>query len=147
MEMLIYNLSFLENFSKGIEGKKIKKFLYLSSDAVYHDTKKQISETTPANPTSLHGYMHLLRENYFKDYFNDKLCILRPTLIYGDKDPHNGYGPNKFIRDIKRNNNISYMAKVKKKEIIFLLVMLQKLFQNYASTILMKHSILLQENL
>ena len=41
MEMLIYNLLFLENFFKGIEGKKIKKFLYLSSDAVYHDTKKK----------------------------------------------------------------------------------------------------------
>lgn len=115
MEMLIYNLSFLENFSKGIKGKKIKKFLYLSSDAVYHDTKKKISEITPTNPTSLHGYMHLLRENYFKDFFNDKLCILRPTLIYGDKDPHNGYGPNKFIRDIKKNINIKLFGKGEEK--------------------------------
>lgn len=115
MEMLIYNLSFLENFSNGIKGKKIKKFLYLSSDAVYHDTKKQISETTPANPTSLHGFMHLLRENYFKDYFSNKLCILRPTLIYGDKDPHNGYGPNKFIRAIKKNINIQLFGKGEEK--------------------------------
>ena len=115
MEMLIYNLLFLENFFKGIEGKKIKKFLYLSSDAVYHDTKKKISEITPTNPTSLHGYMHLLRENYFKDYFNDKLCILRPTLIYGDKDPHNGYGPNKFVRDIKNNSNIHLFGKGEEK--------------------------------
>lgn len=115
MEMLIYNLLFLDNFSKGIEGKNIKKFLYLSSDAVYHDTKIKISETTPTNPTSLHGYMHLLRENYFKNHFNDKLCILRPTLIYGNKDPHNGYGPNKFIRDIKRNSNVKLYGKGEEK--------------------------------
>jgi UDP-glucose 4-epimerase len=115
MEMLIYNLSFLKNFFKGIKGKKIKKFLYLSSDAVYHDTKKKISENTPTNPSSLHGYMHLLRENYFKNLFNDKLCILRPTLIYGNKDPHNGYGPNKFIRDIKKDDNIHLFGKGEEK--------------------------------
>jgi nucleoside-diphosphate-sugar epimerase len=26
------------------------------------------------------------------------LAILRPTLIYGAADPHNGYGPNRFRR-------------------------------------------------
>ena len=29
--------------------------------------------------------------------FNKILCILRPTLIYGKGDTHNGYGPNRFI--------------------------------------------------
>ena len=24
--------------------------------------------------------------------------ILRPTLVYGANDPHNGYGPNRFRR-------------------------------------------------
>lgn len=26
------------------------------------------------------------------------LCLVRPTLIYGAADPHNGYGPNRFRR-------------------------------------------------
>jgi UDP-glucose 4-epimerase len=26
------------------------------------------------------------------------IAMLRPTLIYGAKDPHNGYGPNRFRR-------------------------------------------------
>src|SRR5256885_1405531 len=26
------------------------------------------------------------------------LAILRPTLLYGAEDPHNGYGPNRFRR-------------------------------------------------
>ena len=36
--------------------------------------------------------MHLLRENYLQNLYQDKLCIVRPTLIYGSNDPHNGYG-------------------------------------------------------
>ena len=38
-----------------------------------------------------------MRENILK-LLNIKLCIVRPTLVYGANDPHNGYGPNKFIR-------------------------------------------------
>ena len=41
--------------------------------------------------------MHLMRENMLK-LLDVKLCIVRPTLIYGTNDPHNGYGPNQFIR-------------------------------------------------
>ena len=55
--------------------------------------------------------MHLIRENVLKNYFNEKLCILRPTLIYGKKDPHNGYGPNKFLRKISSNQNIDLFGK------------------------------------
>jgi len=38
--------------------------------------------------------MHLTREMILKNKFNKILCILRPTLIYGPGDSHNGYGPN-----------------------------------------------------
>ena len=36
---------------------------------------------------------------------------MRPTLIYGKKDPHNGYGPNKFLRKISSNQNIDLFGK------------------------------------
>jgi nucleoside-diphosphate-sugar epimerase len=42
--------------------------------------------------------MHLARELAFKDTIKSPLAILRPTLIYGADDPHNGYGPNRFRR-------------------------------------------------
>ena len=41
--------------------------------------------------------MHFMREEMLKITTNN-LCIVRPTLVYGDNDPHNGYGPNKFVR-------------------------------------------------
>ena len=35
------------------------------------------------------------------------LAILRPTLIYGEKDPHNGYGPNQFRRKANKGEAIT----------------------------------------
>ena len=50
--------------------------------------------------------MHLTREAILKDNFNKILCILRPTLIYGPGDTHNGYGPNRFINLALKNKSI-----------------------------------------
>ena len=49
-------------------------------------------------PESLHGVMHLAREIMFRSEIAAPLVTLRPTLIYGAGDPHNGYGPNRFRR-------------------------------------------------
>jgi nucleoside-diphosphate-sugar epimerase len=71
--------------------------IYVSSDAVYADEPRPLSESTPAAPTSLHGVMHLARELMLQT-LGLPLAIVRPTLIYGKGDPHNGYGPNQFLR-------------------------------------------------
>jgi len=108
---LIKNLIILKNVCNNIDYKKIRKIIYISSDAVYSDTKKKISEKSETIPTSIHGTMHLVRENYLRNIYNKKLCIVRPTLIYGSNDPHNSYGPNSFIRKYLNNENISLFGK------------------------------------
>ncbi len=85
------------NFCEIIDSKSIEHLIYISSDAVYKDIKKPMSEISKTEPNSLHGYMHLVREIIFKKYFKNKLLILRPTLIYGVEDNHQGYGPNLFL--------------------------------------------------
>jgi nucleoside-diphosphate-sugar epimerase len=70
----------------------------ISSDAVYADGPVPLTEKTPTAPTSLHGAMHLARELAFASAIKAPLAILRPTLLYGAQDPHNGYGPNRFRR-------------------------------------------------
>ena len=40
----------------------------------------------------------LARELAFRAEVKAPLAHLRPTLIYGASDPHNGYGPNRFRR-------------------------------------------------
>src|SRR5262249_37642925 len=78
----------------------------ISSDAVYADSDKPLTETSCAEPCSLHGAMHLARDEMFRAGVKAPLAILRPTLIYGAADPHNGYGPNRFRRLSSSNEPI-----------------------------------------
>jgi len=70
----------------------------ISSDAVYADSAEPLTEASCAAPDSLHGAMHLAREVMFRAELKAPLAILRPSLLYGAADPHNGYGPNRFRR-------------------------------------------------
>jgi nucleoside-diphosphate-sugar epimerase len=70
----------------------------ISSDAVYADSDFPLTESSLKAPESLHGIMHLAREMMFTSEIKPPLAMLRPTLIYGSADPHNGYGPNRFHR-------------------------------------------------
>ena len=56
----------LNNLLISIKNKKIDYFLYISSDAVYKDTKK-INEKSELKPNSIHGVMHLLREEIIQN--------------------------------------------------------------------------------
>ena len=59
--------------------------------------------------------MHISREKILKSKFEDKLCILRPTMIYGKKDTHNGYGPNLFLNLASKNKDIKLFGKGEEK--------------------------------
>ena len=50
--------------------------------------------------------MHLAREIALRAEIRAPLAMLRPTLIYGAADPHNGYGPNRFRRLVADGNDI-----------------------------------------
>ncbi len=50
-------------------------------------------------PTTLHGLMHAAREGMLAAATRAPVAFLRPTLVYGAADPHNGYGPNRFRRE------------------------------------------------
>jgi len=78
----------------------------ISSDAVYADSPEPLSEASCASPGMLHGAMHLAREVLFRSESTAPLAILRPSLLYGAADPHNGYGPNRFRRQAARGEDI-----------------------------------------
>lgn len=79
----------------------------ISSDAVFADEPVPLNESSPKAPGSYHGVMHLAREIMFMTEVKAPLAIIRPTLIYGAKDPHNGYGPNQFRRKANRGETIT----------------------------------------
>ncbi len=97
LKMKNNNILICKNICLALEKKSIQNLIYISSDAVYSDTKKKINEQSSTKPNSIHGKMHLQREKILKKYFKNHFCIIRPTLVYGPGDTHKGYGPNKFI--------------------------------------------------
>lgn len=97
--MMLENIQMASAVTDAITARPVRHVIYISSDAVYGDEPLPLSETSPAAPTSLHGAMHLAREQMLLAAVGTTpLAILRPTLVYGAKDPHNGYGPNRFRR-------------------------------------------------
>jgi len=109
-QMFDKNLQMINNFIKAIRNINLRHILYVSSDAVYEDSLDLISEKNNRIADNYHGKMHIKREEIITEYCantNINLTIIRPTLVYGPGDTHNGYGPNKFIRDLNAGNTIN----------------------------------------
>lgn len=96
--MLRENLVMAEAVCAALKARPVAHVIYISSDAVYKDSPQPLDEGACAEPGSLHGVMHLARELALRAEFAGPLAIVRPTLVYGLQDPHNGYGPNRFRR-------------------------------------------------
>jgi UDP-glucose 4-epimerase len=96
--MLVENVRMAEAVCAAIKGASPGHLVYVSSDAVYRDSADPISESSCAEPGSVHGAMHLAREVILRSEYAGPIAIVRPTLIYGIGDPHDGYGPNRFRR-------------------------------------------------
>ena len=110
-EMLMNNIIMSDNVTKSIKNINLSHLIYISSDAVYSDFREKINENSCASPTSMHGIMHITRETMISNSFKGPKCFIRPTLIYGFNDPHNGYGPNKFLRESSQNKDILLFGK------------------------------------
>ncbi|HEY0338622.1 MAG TPA: NAD(P)-dependent oxidoreductase [Burkholderiales bacterium] len=98
LDMFQDNLRMAATVCTALDGRRLAHFIYVSSDAVYQDSRGALNESSCAEPSSLHGAMHLSREIALRQHVSAPLTIVRPTLVYGIDDPHNGYGPNRFGR-------------------------------------------------
>jgi len=106
LTMLIDNMAMTKAMLAAFMRVPLWHVINVSSDAVYADEPIPITENTPAAPTTLHGAMHLAREIAFAAEMKAPLAILRPSLLYGADDPHNGYGPNRFRRQANAGEDI-----------------------------------------
>jgi nucleoside-diphosphate-sugar epimerase len=89
--------------------------LYISSDAVYADDANPVTERSPVAPSTPHGMMHAARELMFRSEYRGPFAVLRPTLIYGARDPHSGYGPNRFRRQAAKGEPITVFGEGEEK--------------------------------
>jgi UDP-glucose 4-epimerase len=107
VSMMVDNMIMAKAMIDGIGKVAISHVVNISSDAVYADGPLPLIEASPTAPTSMHGAMHLAREIAFTTEIKAPVAMLRPTLIYGPADPHNGYGPNRFRRLAEANEEIA----------------------------------------
>jgi UDP-glucose 4-epimerase len=106
--MLLDNLRMMWAVIQAVKSSSVAHLIYISSDAVYTDSDKPMTEASPAAPGSLHGVMHLAREVMLTQELSGiPLAFVRPTLIFGPGDPHNGYGPNRFMRLAQQSKDIT----------------------------------------
>jgi UDP-glucose 4-epimerase len=107
---LMRNLQMGQHVCAALSRQSVAHVVYISSDAVYDDAANPVRETSCCNPSSFHGVMHLARERMLIETLRAAkvpLAILRPTLIYGPGDTHNGYGPNRFARTALKERRIA----------------------------------------
>jgi len=106
--MFEQNIAMVKNALDGIVGQPLTQLLYISSDAVYSDLPTPLTEASVTASYNLHGQVHLARKTMFARSLGDvPYGTLRPTLIYGADDPHNGYGPNRFRRLVHSGEEIT----------------------------------------
>jgi nucleoside-diphosphate-sugar epimerase len=104
------NLAIAETVGSVLETTPVAHMVYVSSDAVYPDDAALVRESTTCDPTSLHGLMHLARERMLAHSLKKlgtPLLVLRPSLLFGPRDTHNGYGPNRFVRSALAERRIA----------------------------------------
>ena len=98
IEMLVENMKIVAALVNALTKSPVAHTVNISSDAVYADSSSPLTEEATMAPDTLHGVMHLARELAFRHEVRTPLALLRPSLLYGAADPHNGYGPNRFRR-------------------------------------------------
>lgn len=104
------NIKMMEFLCSAIKNKSPGHLFYVSSDAVYSNKISIIDEWSECKPQDLYGQMHLIREE-----MGESICkslkipytVLRPCAVYGVGDTHNGYGPNRFIREALKDSKIT----------------------------------------
>lgn len=106
VETLMKNLEMARAVCIAIADREIDQLIYISSDAVYADDANPVREDSATDPASLHGVMHRTREAMLRASTKAPVAVLRPSLLYGAADPHNGYGPNRFRRLARKGQEI-----------------------------------------
>ena len=108
---LMKNLRMAESVCSAIEHNPPSHFLYISSDSVYDARHSSLlNEDSTCEPTGLYSLMHLARERIFEHACASvriPFAVVRPCAIYGPRDTHNSYGPNRFIRTALKDGKIT----------------------------------------
>ena len=101
------NLAMMQSVCGALGETRPAHLVYFSSDAVYDSASSRVTEETLPSPQTLYGAMHYARELMSRSIAGLPVLVLRPTGVYGPGDPHNSYGPNRFLRSARETGKIA----------------------------------------
>jgi UDP-glucose 4-epimerase len=108
---MMLNLRMGQHVCAALAARPVRHLVYLSTDAVYADAANPVRETSCTQPgPGFHGTMHVARERMLVETARTAsipLTLLRPSLLFGPGDTHNGYGPNRFVRTAMAERQIA----------------------------------------
>lgn len=102
------NVAMIDHLCPVLAG--VRQVIYISSDSVYHSRCTEINEESCCESNDMYALSHIVREKLLTETCqraNVRLTIIRPCAIYGARDTHNSYGPNRFIRTALREGKIT----------------------------------------
>ncbi len=116
------NVQGTKNVLQAMDKNGVKNIIFTSSVAIYGLNKENPNEEQPADPFNHYGKSkwqaeEVLREWYNKDPLNRSLTIIRPTVIFGERNRGNVYNLLKQIasgkfRMVGKGGNYKSMAYV-----------------------------------
>lgn len=108
---MMRNLQMGQHVSAALAVRPVAHVVYVSTDAVYDDNANPVRESSCTQPGGgFHGTMHVTRERMLIETLKaakTPLALLRPSLLFGASDTHNGYGPNRFVRTALADKKIA----------------------------------------
>lgn len=105
-DVMLRNLAMMDAVCAAIEAVPVAHVIYLSSDAVFPFGIELIDEQSPMQPSEFYGAMHRSRELMIGAAGAMPVAVLRPTMVFGNGDTHNAYGPNRFRRQAAAEGRI-----------------------------------------
>lgn len=115
------NVDGMEKTLKAMEKNKVKRIVFYSSVAVYGLNKKNPNEEHPADPFNHYGkskwQAEIVLQEWYKTHPDWNINIIRPTVIFGERNRGNVYNLLKQIASGKflmvgNGNNKKSMAYV-----------------------------------
>jgi UDP-glucose 4-epimerase len=106
---LLTNTTMAANLAAYLEGRRLGRLVYLSSDAAYGFGEAPVTEDTPVSPAGYYAIGKYVGERVMESAARAggiPLLTLRVTGVYGPGDPHASYGPNAFARSLARDRTV-----------------------------------------
>ena len=106
---LLTNTTMAANLAAHLEGRRLGRLVYVSSDAAYGFGEAPVTEDTPVSPAGYYAIGKYVGERVMESAARAggfPLLTLRVTGVYGPGDPHASYGPNAFARSLARDRTV-----------------------------------------